>query len=263
MIGITGASGVLGRLVCKRLEGTGIPITAFAGDIRDVVAVRAWLEAQCPDRLIHLAARVAVDVVERAPLDAFAVNVGGTMNLATEAARLASPPWLFVASTSHVYRPSQQALRETDPLHPQNVYAQTKVIAETTAEFIARHAPLRLCVGRIFSFYHSTQHPPFLLPAITAQLRQHDAKQPFVVRNGLDVRDMSDAGDIADMVARIALERAVGTINIGSGKGTRVLDFVKELAGEQISLVARQEREPSSLVADTTRMREALNVGTV
>lgn len=259
MFGITGGSGVLGRLVIAQLRARGFPHSAFAGDVRDKLAVRSWLEATFPQHVIHLAARVAVNEVDKDPLEAFAVNVEGTINVTVEAARLEPPPWVFFASTSHVYKSGQRPLSEDDMLMPQNIYAETKLMAESAAQFVARNRPMPLCVGRIFSFYHETQRPPFLYATVIERLRRHDPTEPFVVSNGLDVRDISNAETIANLIVQLAPARTAGIVNIGSGVATSIASFVQQLGGDQVRVLADQKRPPSQLVADIARMHQALN----
>jgi hypothetical protein len=52
----------------------------------------------------------------------------------------------------------------------------------------------------------------------------------------------------------------VGVVNIGSGVGTRVLEFVQQLAGDEVRVIAEQERQPTCLVANTEQLYGILDV---
>jgi nucleoside-diphosphate-sugar epimerase len=72
------------------------------------------------DGIFHFAAMVPTIEVDKDPLKAMRVNALGTLNL-LEICRLRfskeNCPWIFVASTSHVYASSseQQFVSETSP----------------------------------------------------------------------------------------------------------------------------------------------------
>ncbi len=130
-IAITGCTGVLGRIIVKKLRLRSARVSCFQGDIRCEDDVRAWICGTNPQAVIHLAARVPVDVVEKAPLEAFDVNVGGTYNLLKVMTEQRVSAWFFLASSSHVYKSADTPLRENDVLAPQNTYGETKLLAES------------------------------------------------------------------------------------------------------------------------------------
>ncbi|HTS53510.1 MAG TPA: DegT/DnrJ/EryC1/StrS family aminotransferase [Burkholderiales bacterium] len=229
-VGITGCSGTLGSLVRQRLapsaEGH-----CFEGDLRSTWDVEAWVNDVRPARVLHLAARVPLEQVARDPLGAFDVNVRGTARLCAALAGLGIVPWLFYASTSHVYESLDRPISEDDPLKPQNTYAETKHLGEQIVQFHERHGTVRACIGRIFSFYHPSQAKPFLYPSIVERLATHDRERPFALRGGNDVRDLSAAEDIVDAILQLMDRECEGIVNIGSGVGTRIADFVRRLSG--------------------------------
>lgn len=82
---VTGAAGQLGYDVCKELAKRGIEhkgIDRSELDICDRAAVEEYLLAYAPEAVIHCAAYTAVDKAEDEPELCFAVNAGGTRNLA-------------------------------------------------------------------------------------------------------------------------------------------------------------------------------------
>jgi len=81
MIGITGAKGVLGRIICQKLENQNVDFSIFNDDIRNENAVFEWLKSDNISYVIHLASKVAVSDVENNIAEAYEVNVSGTINL--------------------------------------------------------------------------------------------------------------------------------------------------------------------------------------
>lgn len=259
MIGITGSRGVLGRLLIEQFALTGTKFTEFPDDIRDAVSVATWLREHQPTAILHLAARVPVQAVEQDPIGAYDVNVCGTENLMKGIRSLNNLPWLFLASSSHVYRSSSEPISENGALGPQTAYGRTKLLAEEVARYLGEHLGVDACIGRIFSFYHRSQAPSFLYPSILERLRQHDFAQDFEVEGGNDVRDLSRAEDIVASILRLMERRSTGTINIGSGEGTGIADFIRWCGGPELRIKVVDKRTPTALVADISRLRAELN----
>jgi nucleoside-diphosphate-sugar epimerase len=73
-----------------------------------------------------------------------------------------------------------------------------------------------------------------------------------------DVRDLSLADDLVDAIIGLAERQAAGIVNIGSGRGTRIADFVQSLAPRPLRIVPASPGAPTSLVADTAKLRQIL-----
>ena len=117
------------------------------------------------------------------------------------------------------------------------------------------------CVGRVFSFTHANQAPPYLVPSLRqkiAALRDGDALE---IDNPSSVRDIQDAEQVIDAILHLAQRAAVGTFNIGTGMGRSVSDIALAVAkalGKQIRVSGVDRAPPGSLIADTTRLRSLL-----
>ncbi len=258
MIAITGATGVLGRLVSSKLEARRVGYSPFTGDIRDQAAVASWIAACTPSVVLHFAACVPLPRVDADPAGAFDVNVGGTWNLMKSLAHAQLPAWFFYASTSHVYRSSDRPIPETGAVEPQNAYGETKSIAEQVVSFHGRNAGLETCIGRIFSFYHETQDPMFLYPSLIDRLDRHRGSEPFEIRGGDNVRDLSNADRIADHILALMDRRFTGVINVGSGRGTRIAEFVRKVAKHDLDVKVQQDGPPTTIVADIGLLERVL-----
>jgi len=259
MIGITGSTGVLGKILLSRLESYGIELSVFKGDIRDYDSVKIWVLEFSPKAIIHLAAIVPVAYAQENPYEAFSVNVGGTKNLLDAIVEAKCSPWFFFSSTSHVYRSSPIPINESSELLPQNVYAETKIIAEQILQFYRRNIAMQICIGRIFSFYHETQKHPFLYPSVLKRLKNHNRSLNFELFGGHDVRDILNAEEVAEYIIKLLFKRAEGIVNIGSGKGIKIKDFVRNLGGESINILVKQDKPPTTFIADITRLKELTN----
>lgn len=256
-IGVTGASGVLGRLLIKELNKERISYSTYGGDIRDRDAVLDWLINSGSDAVVHLAARVPVEEVKNNPLEAFQVNVEGTINICLAASQSEYEPWLFYASTCHVYESSPVPIPEDGKISPKNIYAETKLLGEQVTEYFGRHLGLFYCIGRIFSFYHDSQTPPFLYPTIRERVVGHNSGEPLDLNGADEVRDILNAEDVVRIIAALIRKRPRGIINIGSGHGRRIRDFVQDIA-PHITIRGVQQQAPTTYIADISRLRRVL-----
>jgi UDP-glucose 4-epimerase len=260
-IGITGANGVLGRIFTRKIQENGHTPHCFQGDIRLKDHIRQWLSEKPVDRVVHLAAMVPTRQVEENRVDAYDVNVGGTINLLGVLQELGYPVWLFYASTCHVYKSKQGPITEDDPIDPVSFYGTTKYLGEKICRDVADDTGpknnISFCCGRLFSFYHPTQQKPFLYPTIIERLQTEDLSQPFTVYNANAKRDISNAETIADSMIKMTENKLCGTFNVGSGRATSIQDFVREISPHPLTFTPA---EPSNemLVADISKLNKAL-----
>ena len=135
---VTGGSGQLGYDVCRELERRGFEYTAPSSkemDITDAKAVREQICVYRPDAVIHCAAWTAVDAAEDVPEQAFAVNEGGTRNIAAACREIGakmlyiSTDYVFPGTGTHFYEPD-------DPTGPVNVYGRSKLAGELAVKEI-------------------------------------------------------------------------------------------------------------------------------
>ena len=108
-VGLTGARGILGRIVQERLARHAITTAAYPGDINDAAALSTWFADHRFRYFFHFAALVPVAAVEGDPLLAFQTNVIGTFNVCKCLLESQQGCWLFHCSSSHVYRPTAAA----------------------------------------------------------------------------------------------------------------------------------------------------------
>lgn len=136
---VIGASGLVGKNLCKTLEWNAIeakgtyysrPIEGMLKlDVKDQGAVQSCLETLRPE-VVFLAVitRGGVDYCETHPEEAHALNVEGTKNVAIAAARWGAK--LVYYSTDYIFDGKAGPYSEEDDPNPINVYGQTKLEAE-------------------------------------------------------------------------------------------------------------------------------------
>jgi len=271
---VTGAGGYVGAAVVAALGARGHEPVAMAygdatrippgvqvrpADLRDPPSLAravAGVDAVC-----HLAGLTRARESWARPLDYFAVNVGGTVELLRAMAD-AHVDRLVFASTGAIYgSPERQPMAEELPDAAPHPYASSKVAAEAvlTWEAARRHLPvaaLRLFNAAGGADPDQTRIIPRVLSAAAGRT---DA---FGVNgDGSAVRDYLHVDDAADaFVAALAHPPTPGTVrryNIGSGVGTSIAEVIaaaERVTGRAVPLRHQPPAdEPQRLVCDPSR----------
>lgn len=153
---VTGAGGQLGHDVCKELKRRGmlhLGTTSHNMDITDKEAVKSLMQSYQPDAVIHCAAYTKVDGAEDEPLKAYAVNEGGTRNIA-QACRESGAKMLYI-STDYVFPGDGTQCYETDSsTGPHNIYGKSKLAGECAVrELVDKYFIVR--ISWVFGAYGS------------------------------------------------------------------------------------------------------------
>jgi nucleoside-diphosphate-sugar epimerase len=256
---ITGATGFVGGHLVPALARAYPDATLVACgdrdgycniDLTDRAAIAALIAAHTPDACVHLAAIAAIPVARGNPDLAWAVNLGGTLNLARAILAHAPACRLVFASSADCYGGSFRAgvaLDETALLAPLNTYAATKAAADLALGAMAAEG---LACVRVRAFNHTGagQSADFVVPAFARQVARVAAGlQPPLLHVGAltPTRDFMDVRDVcAAYVACVDMAREIapGTIlNLASGRPVRigdVLDTLLALAGVRADIAS-------------------------
>ena len=115
-------------------------VDSTIADIRDLAKVEGAFERVRPEIVFHLAAQPIVRVSYEAPVDTFATNVMGTVNVLEAARRAPSLRAAVVITSDKCYenREHDAGYCETDPLGGHDPYSASKACAELVTAAYAR-----------------------------------------------------------------------------------------------------------------------------
>ena len=251
---ITGSNGVLGKKLMKKLP---YKFYEFKKDIRDLKSVEEWVLKKDFDIVIHLAALVAVNEVNKNYKKAYDINVKGTLNLINSIIKKKNKPkWLFFASTSHVYKPTLKfkKINEKNNTNPQNKYGKTKLIAEKFVKDLLKHYSIKICVGRIFSFTDKKQKSSYVIPNIIKKIKSPNKSITF--KNLNNFRDFLNIKDIVSAIDTLRKKKAFGIYNIGSGISFDLRNIAKIFSKKYNKKIYFQNlSKPSFLISNNKKIK--------
>ncbi|GAB4082580.1 NAD-dependent epimerase/dehydratase family protein [Modestobacter muralis] len=286
---VTGGAGYVGAHVVHALAATGAQVVVLddlstgdagrldalpavpvvVGSVRDRGLVRRVLREHAVQGVVHLAAREQAEESGADPLTAWTENVEGLVAL-LEGCRAKGVSRFVLTSSTAVYgEPDTEPLTEEAPCRPLSPYGRTKLAGEWLLRDCAAAYGLAAVSLRLSDVAGaadprlgdtSTAH---LLPRVFTAL---DAGTPVVADPSV-VRDHVHVADVVE--AHLAAVRALegdspgGTYNVGTGRGTSVLDVLRVVAevtgGDSTpELSGRRPEEPARVVPDVGRIGREL-----
>ncbi|GGK08904.1 UDP-glucose 4-epimerase GalE [Luteimonas terricola] len=262
---------VIGRLQ----QITGAPVAFHQVDLRDREGVHGLLAQGRFDAVVHFAALKAVGESCERPLDYFDNNIGGTIHL-LQAMHAHGVRRLVFSSSATVYGdPDSVPVREDAPLRTTNPYGRTKLVMEQLIGDLCASDPGFHAVNLRY-FNPVGAHPsgligeapggvpnnlmPYICQVAMGQrerLAVFGGDWPTV--DGTGVRDYIHVVDLArahaDALDVLVREGRSANINLGTGRGTSVLELVRAFeraSGREVpyDIVARRPGDVAEVYAD-------------
>tara|TARA_A100001011_G_C14285343_1_gene833385 strand:+ start:1562 stop:2386 length:825 start_codon:yes stop_codon:yes gene_type:complete len=254
--GITGATGVLGRRVIKQLS---YKYYIYKNKVEDYKKVQKWINSKNFDLILHLAAVVPTNRVNKNFKKAKSVNINGTKNIVKAVLKTSNPPrWFFYASTSHVYSSSftKRKFSERDKVKPYSLYGKTKLSGEKIVKKNFTNKKTNFCIGRIFSFTDKMQKMPFVIPTMISKIKK--AKQAKVKFNNLNhFRDFLSTKDIATAIKILCANKQTGIYNIGSGQEINLKKIALIIAKKfKKKIVFLNDNNPTYLICNNRKLKK-------
>jgi len=232
------------------------------GDILDIDAISK--ACKDVDIIFHQAAFISVPLSIKNPATAKKINVDGTKNVLDAALKTGVKRIVF-ASSAAVYGNADYAVKETDPLHPQDPYGESKKRAEELMKEYFEENGLETVCLRYFNVYGPRQKSGVVSIFLNAI---DNGKSPIIFGDGKQIRDFIYVGDVvtANLLASSASKsKVVGeSFNIATGKSTNLLtlfNLMKTVTKKDIDPVFNPSRDGDIAYscADVSKAENILN----
>jgi UDP-glucose 4-epimerase len=272
------------RSVQQRIERIADARIGFIeADIRDRGALEAVFGAHQIDAVIHFAGLKAVGESVAQPLRYYDNNVVGSVVLFETMAKFGVTTLVFSSSATVYGDPASVPITEAFPLSATNAYGRSKLMIEDMLRDLARAEPSwRIALLRYFNPVGAHESgligeepqgiPNNLVPYIArvahgelAQLAVYGGDWP--TPDGTGLRDYIHVVDLAlghvSTLAKLAQAPGVLTYNLGTGRGTSVLEMVhafEQASGRPVpyQIVARRPGDIAQCYADPARAQAEL-----
>lgn len=263
---------------------TGCSFGFVQGDLRDEQALDAAFSGEPVDAVIHFAGLKAVGESVAKPVEYYDNNITGTMTLLNAMRRHGVKRIVFSSSATVYGMNNPVPFREEMPTSATNPYGWTKVMIEQILRDAANaDAEMSVCLLRYFNPVGAHESgligedpngiPNNLVPFVSqvaAGLRtklrvfgnDYDTPDGTGVRDYIHVVDLA-RGHLAALAYTME-HTGCETFNLGTGKGTSVLEIVKayeNACGREIpyEIVARRPGDIASAYAGTEKAARVLN----
>ncbi len=253
---VTGAGGFLGRHMTARLSGEGfecLPFNHKELDITDAGAVSAAVSECRPDILVHCAAISLTAYAKEHPDESMAVNVNGCENLARACSK--SGAKLYVMSSDQVYGgcPGRAPLSESEPVSPNNIYGEHKLLMEGRVLDILPDAIALRLTWMFEDFNPAFPHTDMVSRMVLAAKDNHT-----INASTKEYRGMSDVDTVCDNIIASFGRLHGGVYNFGSGNSfdsyTTMLK-VAESSGFPKELIAPDDSWGRNLSMDCSKLK--------
>jgi len=245
-------------------------IKLYEADLKDIVSLKKCLVEIRPDWIFHLAAQSFVPASWVCPVETFAINAIGQINLFEAILGLNLSPKIQIAGTSEEYgfvHPDEVPMKETNPLRPLSPYAVSKVAQDLLAFQYHKSYGLRTVRTRGFNHTGPRRGEVFVTSNFAKQIAEIEKKkkEPVIFVGNLEAkRDFSDVRDIVRGYWLCLEKGEEGEVyNVGTGKTylmKEVLDMLLSLSSVKVEIeVDPQRLRPSDvpiLLSDCTKLSE-------
>ena len=242
---ITGATGFVGRQICKALAGKDVDLrcvvrkgkehllsdfaSAEVVSTTDLFAEKSdWWTNQCKgiNTIVHAAWYAEPGKYLESELNINCLQ--GSLNLAQGAIKAGVRRFVGVG-TCFEYDLSAGVLPADTPLKPTTPYAGAKAALYLGLGHWLRTHSVEFVWCRLFYLYGEGEDFRRLVPYLRSKLEKGDLAE---LSSGKQVRDFLDVADAGKMIADVALSDQTGPVNICSGTPITVRQLAEQIADE-------------------------------
>ena len=227
------------------------------GDITDFELMQDLITES--HTVYHLAALSRVLPSIEKPELCFKSNIEGTEIIARLCARLGRR--LIFSSSREVYGTAKYLpVDEDHPLNPENPYGASKVSGEKIIESYSKCYGLKYGILRLSNVYGKRDFDR----VIPIFIENSSKKNDLIIYGGKQIIDFIHVSDVVDAFTKLLLINENLIVNIGSNKGTTLIDLagnINEILKNEGNIIIKEKRtgEVDSFIANNDRAIKILN----
>lgn len=292
---VTGGAGYIGSHVIRALVAQGftpvvlddlshglahrVPddVPMIVARLQDRQRVAQAIREHSVTGVIHLAALKAAGESVEQPLEYYAENVGGMLDLLHVMREEGVHNFVYSSSAAVYGTPASNPVTEDSPLVPDNPYGETKVVGEWLARDAGIAWGLSWVALRYFNVAGAGSEQlgdnsvnnlvPMVFAALDEDRRPRIFGDDYPTPDGTCIRDYIHVVDLAEAhvaAARLCEEGSAAiALNVGRGEGSsvrEVMDVISEVVGRDVNAVVAPRRpgDPPATFASTERIETVL-----
>ena len=251
LVMVTGATGHIGREVCRLLKATGtdfVGVDVDRGGTNDLVRCDLRVKSQVASlfgsnavrAVIHLAG-ILPSAFHSDPLSGVDVNLGGSFELMREAAKAGLRRFVFASSMS-VYGAAgrQRPLTEEDPAIPDDPYGASKRVVELVGETLAKGRAMEfvsLRIARVVGPGIKKTSSPWRSQLFERASRPSSIQIPFAPEAKLSLVHAEDVGRmLVTLAERPEVRYAIYNTPVETWEARHLKKMIEEVRGIRVEL---------------------------
>jgi len=189
--------------------------------------IKTTIKKHNPDIVVHFAARSGLKICEENPLEAFKVNVLGTLNVIKGCSNTNSK-LIFISSREVYGETIKNVSKEDDPLLPNNIYGITKMFGETLITQESQKNNLDYTILRLTNVYGPSRDNRGLNKIIQTAIKNNKIQ----INGGNQLVNIVYVDDVIDLIGLILDDKhsSKQIINVGSEETMTIKDFSNEVS---------------------------------
>ncbi|MEK6898262.1 MAG: UDP-glucose 4-epimerase GalE [Nanoarchaeota archaeon] len=251
------------------------------GDLNNCELLEQIFRMHQFDAVIDFAGHLEVEESMKNPIKFYTNNVLSLLNLLNVMQKHNVKTIVYSSSASVYGQPEKIPVPESHSNNTNNVYGETKAIAERILKFFDNIYGIKSISLRYFNAAGADTdgeigeaHKPetHLIPLVyhvALGKRQHIAiyGNDYQTKDGTCIRDYVHVTDLAQVhilaMERLMTEGKSNVYNVGTGYGysvEEIIEFARKITGHEIPTVRSIRRfgDPAELVADVTKIKKEL-----
>ena len=222
---LSGATGFIGRHLQRELKMHNHVVLNLKANLLKKDELETEIAQLDFDHVIHLAGLSHLTSFN--PSQLYETNVIGSENLVSSLEKKGGGISIFLASSGHVYAPSEAFLSEESKVQPMSHYASSKLAMEYICNSMIEKN--KLIIMRIFNCTGPGQNPSFFIPKV---LQSFVNKEESLDVGNLEVeREFNSVHWLVSIIRSLTEQNTpAGVYNICSGKTYRLEDILSTVS---------------------------------